>query len=184
MNARRRRFLWAALATVSVVALAVGTAGFDTASMARPVELEVAAHERAFVTLWDPGVGSQGRPPQPIAREGLAGEDPVTRSDQSVRIVAVVNRFAHRDITANATATSTPPGMHVGPFVPVTLGAGETTGLTAAVSCGSHRRPVTVALEVSVRADRLAATIPYTAVIDCASPPPTTTPAPRPTTEA
>jgi hypothetical protein len=174
MTARRRLLLVAALVTASMVALGVGAGAFSTASMDRPVELEVADHDRAFVTLWDPGVGSDGPPPRPIATAGLAGEVPVTEDGQSVRVVAVVNRFAYRSITVNATATSVPPGMDVGPFTPVTLGSGGSAGLEAAVDCGPHRGPASVVLSVRVSGVRMAASIEYTATVNCASPARTT----------
>ncbi|MFB6183724.1 MAG: hypothetical protein ABEI96_04140 [Haloarculaceae archaeon] len=161
------------LVLVTASALISSTGGFATTSLERSVAVQVSSNDRAYVTIWDPGVGSRGRPPGPIASQGLAGEDPVTGDGKPVRIVAVLNRFSRYPIRVNATAVSTPPGLDVGPFRPIRLGPGEAGELEAAVFCGDHSGPVEVTLVVDARSARVSSTITYTAVVTCATPTPT-----------
>jgi hypothetical protein len=176
----RRRLLWMTVTALAVVGLVFSTGGFEVASMDRDVTVIVSEHDRALVTIWDPGVGSQGQPPHAIASAGLAGEDPVTADGESIRVVAVQNRFTDRSIRVTATATGTPAGVQVGTFEPVTLAPGEAAALEAPVECGEHTGPVDVTLSIRASSGQFEGVVSYDATIVCATPAPpaepTTTP--------
>lgn len=172
----RRRLIWATLGAVVLSALVFGTGGFTAASIDRPVAVTVSDHDRALVTLWDPGAGGEGPPPQTIASAGLNGEDPVTSDGQTTRVVAVQNRFTDRVITVDATVEESPPGVAVGPFDPVEVGPGDAAALNAPVDCGDRDGPVDVTLEVTASNDQFTGVISYEATVVCATPDPTPTP--------
>jgi hypothetical protein len=168
----QRRFLWVVLAIVSVTGLVFGTVGFETTAMDRGVGVTVSDHDRALVTLWDPGVGKQGRPPDGIVRAGLVGEDPVTEDGQSIRVVAVLNRFSDRSITVDATVLDAPQGVVVGPFDPVTLAPGAAAALEAPVQCADHSGPTPITLRVRASNDQFSGVITFDAIVVCAIPTP------------
>jgi hypothetical protein len=167
---RRRAVLATALAAVALSALVFGTGGYSTATMDRGVAVTVADHDQAVVTLWDPGVGSAGQPPLVVARAGLAGEDPVTREGEPVRVVAVVNRFEDQSITVDASVDASPTGVDVGPFEPVRLAPGAVGALEAPVECGNVSGPAGVTLRVRVVGGQLSGVITYRPTIVCATP--------------
>ena len=171
-----RRVLWATLGAVVLSAVVLGTGGFSSASIDRPVAVTVSDHDRALVTLWDPGAGGDGRPPQRIASAGLNGEDPVTSDGQLTRVVTVQNRFPDRAITVDATVEESPPGVEVGSFDPVDLGPGDAGALTAPVDCGDADGPVDVTIEVTASNDHFRGVISYETTVVCATPDPTPTP--------
>jgi hypothetical protein len=164
------------LGAVVLSTLVLGTGGFSTASIDRPVAVTVSDHDRSLVTLWDPGAGGDGPPPRRIASAGLAGEDPVTSDGQTTRIVAVQNRFSDRSITVDATVAESPPGVSVGSFDSVDLGPGDAGALRAPVDCGDSDGPVDVTLDVTASNDHFTGVISYEATVVCATPDPTPTP--------
>lgn len=167
------------LVAVAATALVVSTGGFGTASMDRDVTAIVSEHDRALVTVWDPGVGSQGRPPSAIARARLDDETPVTVNGESTHVVAVLNRFDDRSITVDATVVGAPPDVGVGPFDPVTLAPGEAAGLEAPIDCGANDGPVEITLRLRASNDRFRGVITYDATVVCAIPTSTTSTPPE-----
>lgn len=82
------RHAWLLVAAVTVLSLALGTAGFSTASMDRGVQVSVVDHEDAVVGLADPGDHEtlpDWMPPE------YHGETPVTENDRTARLFVVRN---------------------------------------------------------------------------------------------
>jgi hypothetical protein len=179
----RRNSLWIVLAVVAAVGFAVGTVGVDTAAMDRGVSATVSDHDRALVTLWDPGVGTQGQAPEAVRSAGLAGEDPVTEDGARTRVLVVQNRFPDRWITVDATVVDAPPDLGVGPFDPVTLAPGAVAPLLAPVQCGTNTGPTTITLRVRASNDQFEGVITVDATVVCAVPPAQTTTANETATE-
>lgn len=166
---RRRRVLLAVAALAVAAAVTGPTGGFTATAADRPVEVAVADDDRALLTLYDPGVGSEGPPPRAVAAAGLAGEDPVANGSDRVRVLAVLNRF-RTPVTVDGAARSTPETVTVTGVDPVELAPAEAAGLTARVDCGDRRGPVTVALAVHASGDGVTVRTTTTATVVCNGP--------------
>jgi hypothetical protein len=162
---RRRRIAWLLLAVVSLSALVAGTGGFDTAVVDRGVSLVVSDHERALISIWDPG-GSSPEPPQ------YPGEDPVTRDDTRVKLLVVENRVSDQTLDLRVTERPDSPievdGSYDG------LASGETTPVMADVDCNGHHGRVDALLTVEATTPDggFESTIRYDASVVCPDPVP------------
>lgn len=162
----RSRLLVLVLAAGLLTALVLGTSGFTSSSMNRPVAVTVSDNDQALVTLWNPG--SEGGPaPAAIDAAGLDQSAPVTTDGQVVTVVGVVNRFENRTITVEANVTDAPPGVIVGSLGPVTLGPGAAAPLEAPVTCGSYTGPASIGLTVRAYNDGFEGVIGFRSTVVC-----------------
>jgi hypothetical protein len=167
---RARRAVWLLLGAVSVLALVVGTGGFSTAAVDRGVSIAVADHDRALVSVWDPG-GASAEPPR------YQGEDPVTPEGTRVKLVVVENRFDAGPIDLRVTERAASPVSVDGSYEG--LASGEVAPVVADVDCDGHHGRTEVPLTVHATAvnGEFESEIRYDASVVC--PDPTPTPAPE-----
>ena len=139
----RKRLLWLTLGALSVSALVLGTGGFSAAVTDRGVSVAVADHDRALVSIWDPG----GPSPEPPAHPG---EDPVTPNDTRVKLLVVENRIDGTTLDLQVSARADSPvsvdGSNDG------LGSGNTAAVFADVDCNGHTGRVDAPLTVEATA--------------------------------
>ena len=164
---RRTRLLWVALAILSVSALVFGTGGFSAATADRNVSVAASSHDRALVSIWDPG-GASPEPPT------YAGEDPVTPNDTRVKLLVIENRAGHAldvQVTERAGSPVSVDGGYDG------LRSGERRPIVADVDCNGHHGRTDALLEVRAVAEDggFESVIAYDARVRCASPTPTAT---------
>ncbi|WP_380680553.1 hypothetical protein [Salinigranum sp. GCM10025319] len=166
---RARRVLWAVLAVASVSALVFGTGGFGAATVDRGVSMVVSDHDRALVSIWDPG----GPSPEPPSH---AGEDPITPNDTRVKLLVIENRFRDQALDVRVTERPGSPVAVDGEYED--LAPGSIVPVSADVDCnGLHGRvdaPLTV--EATAVDGGFESTIAYDASVVCPAPEPSSTP--------
>jgi hypothetical protein len=164
----RRRLLWAGLAVLSVSALVFGTGGFNAAMADRNVSIAASSHDRALVSIWDPG-GASAEPP------AYAGEEPVTPNDTRVKLLVVENRMSDQTLDVQVTERAGSPVSIDGQYEG--LDSGSLVPLVADVDCNGHHGRTAALLEVRAVAEDggFKSVIAYDASVNCASPTPTAT---------
>jgi hypothetical protein len=165
---RTRRVLWAALAVASVSALVFGTGGFSAATVDRGVSMVVSDHDRALVSIWDPG----GPTPEPPS---YAGEDPITPNDTRVKLLVIENRFRDQALDVRVTERSGSPVAVDGGYDG--LSPEQIAPISADVDCNGHHGRVDALLTVEATAvdGGFESTIVYDASVVCPAPEPSPT---------
>lgn len=161
----RRKLAWLVLLMVCAAALVSGTGGFSAASMDRGVSIAVAeSHEKALVSIWDPGarqMGNSNSPPQ------YSGEDPVVSNQTSVKLIVVQNQFSDQTIDVRISDRDESPVSVDGESR--VLPPGRIVPLYATVDCDGYRGPTDALLEVHVTSldGSLEGAIQYDATVVC-----------------
>jgi hypothetical protein len=160
---RRTRLLWAGLAVLSVSALVFGTAGFGATTADRNVSIAASSHDRALVSIWDPG----GESPEPPA---YAGEEPVTQNDTRVKLLVIENRMPDHTLDVRLTERAGSPVSVDGRDRE--LDSGTIVPLVADVDCNGHHGRTDALLEVRAVADGggFESVIRYDASVTCPEP--------------
>jgi hypothetical protein len=175
---RVRRLVWVALIAAAVAGLVYGTGGFTAAEVQRGVSVSTAPHDEAFLTLYDPGAGSDGDRPTVFA--GTLGEEPVGPGGDRVRVLLVANRFpgtAPLSLDVDGRAVESPRGTSVSDVEgPSGLRRGDYGWVRATVDCGSHRGPTPIGFELTAVGDGLSVVVEYEATVVCIAPPDTKPP--------
>jgi hypothetical protein len=163
---RRRRLVWAGLAVLSVSVLVFGTGGFGAAVADRNAAIATSPHDRALVSLWDPG-GASPEPPM------YAGEEPVTPNDTRVTVLVVEHHLRGQRLDVGVTERAGSPVSVVGSADGVEHG--DVTPVVADVDCNGHHGRTDALLEVRAVAEGggVEAVIAFDASVRCASPAPT-----------
>jgi hypothetical protein len=165
---RRRRLVWAGLAVLSVSALVFGTGGFGAAVADRNASIATSPHDRALVSIWDPG-GASSEPPM------YAGEEPVTPNDTRVTLLVVEHHLRGQRLDVSVTDRAGSPVSVVGNADGVEHG--DVTPVVADVDCNGHHGRTEALLELRAVAEDggFESVIDFDATVRCASP---STPAP------
>jgi hypothetical protein len=158
---RGRRVLWLTLVAALVPALVLGSSGFSAAAVDRGVSVSVAAHDEAYVSVWDPGAGGAAEPPR------YAGEDPLTPNETRAKVLVVRNRF---DAPLSVTVTDRDGSVGVsGTNARIAPGAVEP--VEATVECRGAVGRADVPLGIHAETDGVEGSIRFTAAVVCAGPP-------------
>jgi hypothetical protein len=160
----RRRLLWLALGALSVSALVVGTGGFSAAVTDRGVSVAVADHDRALVSIWDPGGPSPEPPMHP-------GEDPITPNDTRVKLLVVENRIDGATLDLQVRERAGSPVSVAGSYDG--LESEDTAVVDADVDCNGHTGRVDAPLTVRATATDggFHSVIRFDASVVCSQPP-------------
>lgn len=159
MSDMRQRLLVVVVAVLAL-ALLVPTGSFSVATMDRGVNVAVSPNEQAIVSIWDVG-GPTPEPPR------FQGEDPVTSSDDRVRVLVVQNNFERSTVDVHVASDAGSPVVVDG--VARSVPPGELVPVHATVDCAGQQGRVFVPLTlhvVGVDGD-VEAVIEYTASVVC-----------------
>lgn len=165
----RRTWVFLAVALVAAGTLTLGTSGFSTAEIDRPVSVTVAdGQASAFVPLADPGERGTHPAPEWVDDSSQLRETPVKTEGSEVPLFLVHNRFEHPLTVDTQFVWGELDG--VSDIGSVTLESGETGVVNGSVDCGGYSGSRMVELNVTASTQGVTAHITYQVTVDCAVP--------------